>query len=139
MIILGIENLGDNLRKLFVFNCLGIVAAVELVHIDNLGRECLPKSERIDRLGVKAGDRHIIRLCDNGVIIHMTELESSVLHIFLDPAAEVNLLHILGARNLPYVSALKPRVGHLNLIAVNNLLTEKSVFIADSAAECRQL
>ena len=139
MVVLGVEYLRHNLRKLLVLHRHSIVAAVKFTHVDYLRRTRLPESERVHKPRIISRNRHIVRLADNRVIVHMAEFHTVVLPVFLNSAVVVDLHAVLRAFYLPHVAVLKPRVGHLYLIAVNYFLSEKSVFVTYAAAERGQL
>ena len=131
VIILGIKNLAENLRKRLFFNCLEVISVGKARHVKILFRACGPKPERVYDFCVISDYRNIIGNTYNIRCIAVAYLHSAVGHLGINLAAEANRYLLLRACNLPHAAVLKPVIGRFNLLAVNDELLEQAVFISD--------
>ena len=139
VVVLGIEHLGDDLAELLFLQGLHILAPVELLHVDLLGRAGRPGAQHVDHGAVIAQYRHIIGHGLHGFIVQMAVFEPAVLVIFLKIAPEMHLHRLGRPADFPHIAVFQPVVGQLHLISVHDVLAEQAVFIADGAAHGRQL
>jgi len=130
-----VEHLGDRLGHGVALERADIIAAGERGHIEALRQLGTPEDQAVGRLAVIAGDEHIVRHGNNGVIADLRDLEAPHL---VDPlahlAAELDLDGVVLARAQPDVAHVEPCVGEFHLPAVDDLLAENAELIADGIA-----
>ncbi|MNK88552.1 hypothetical protein D3C87_1085170 [compost metagenome] len=81
-----------------------------------------------------ANHRYIIGNRHDGFIILRLKNPASILFTCLDFPPETNLHLLVCPSYFPLIPLLQPVVRQFNLIAINDLLFKKTIFIADSAA-----
>ena len=84
--------------------------------------------------------RQVVRNALNGDGRIPSPFQFSVSVAFtLDMSAERYSLRIFGTRNLPRITVLKPVVGLLHLLAIDDLLAEDAVVVTDAVAHRRKV
>ena len=95
----------------------------------------LPETEGVHARVVIAGDEHIARHGDDGLIAHeLAVIVAELIPVRLDAAAEADLHRVLIARDKPALGRGAPIVGDLDLLAVFDLLAEHAELIAQAVA-----
>ena len=138
-VVVGIEDLGDDLRQLALLHGLGVLAAVEVQHVDLRHGLGGPGAQEVDLGAVVAHHGDVVGHGLHGLVVQVAEHHAPALLGHLHAAAEVHLHGVLGMGDLPDVALGQPVVRHLHLIAVHQLLAEQAVLIADGAAHGGQL
>ena len=138
-VVVGVEDLGDDLRQLPLLHGLHVLAAVEVAHVDLVDGLGAPGAQEVDLGAVIAHHGDVVGHGLHGLVVQVAVVGAAVVLIGFDAAAEVDLHRVLGMGDLPDVAAGQPVVGHLDLIAVHQLLAEQAEFIADGAAHGGQL
>ena len=138
-VVVGIEDLGDDLGQLALLHGLHILAAVEVHHVDLLHGLGAPGAQEVDLRAVVAHHGDVVGHGLHGLVVQVAVVSAPLVLIGLDAAAEVDLLGVLGMGDLPDVTGGQPVVRHLHLVAVHQLLAEQAELIADGAAHGGQL
>ena len=131
-----IQNLGEDLRVGILLHCLHVGTLREQVHIEHRGALCLPQAQNVDRLTVGTGDHDVIGNSLDLFVIAVNDIALAVLPGFLDVTAEANGARLVGSRNKNDVTAGQPVVGQLDLLTVDELLLEQTVFIQQRKTGC---
>ena len=139
VVVLRIQNLRDGLDQRTILVRRSVIAAVELDHIDGRDGAGRPGAQHVDHVAVIAQDRHVVGNSLHGVVVHQTVADAAVLEVLLDVAVEANLNRLVHAADFPGVAIGQPVVRQLDLIAVDNALTEQTQLVAEGAAHRRQL
>ncbi len=133
MVVVGVQHLADGLGVAALGEGPQVVPLVEEVHID-AGALGLPKAQQAHRLGVVAGDIHVVGDGQDGavagVVHHMVDAVPALLHL----AAEVDLHGVLRHRLQPDLPAGEPVIGQFALPAVADLLLKDAVLVQDAVA-----
>ena len=119
--VVRIQDAGDVLGLVLLFQRLGVILRVEGVEIQLLFGLALPEAERIDRIRSVADDRHVIRHGDDRLV------------------GKIHLDRELIAPVAPRVTVLRPVVGVLALAAVLKRLLEQAEAVAQAVARQRQI
>ncbi len=138
-VVVGVEDLGDDLRQLALLHGLGVLAAVEVQHVDLRHGLGGPGAQEVDLGGIVAHHGDVVGHGLHGLVVQVAEHHAPALLGHLHAAAEVHLHGVLGVGDLPDVALGQPVVRHLHLVAVHQLLAEQAVLIADGAAHGGQL
>ena len=138
-VVVGIEDLGDDLGQLALLHGLHVLAAVEVHHVDLLHGLGAPGAQEVDLGAVIAHHGDVVGHGLDGLVVQVAVVGAAVVLIGFDAAAEVDLHRVMGMGDLPDVAAGQPVVGHLHLEAVHQLLAEQAELIADGAAHGGQL
>ena len=137
-VVARIQNAGDSLGAHAVAQRAHVVAAVELLQVQRLGRARGPQAQRIGVVAASADHGGVIgdrREDFRGI----PDIGGPALGVGAgaDRAAEPNDIGHLGPHELPRVSDRKPVVRQLALHAAGNLLAEQSIVVAYPVAESR--
>jgi len=138
-VVVGIENLGDDLRQLALLHGLHVLAAVEVAHVDLVDGLGAPGAQEVDLGAVIAHHGDVVGHGLHGLVVQVAVVGAAVVLIGFDAAAEVDLHRVLGVGDLPDVAAGQPVVGYLHLVAVHQPLAEQAELIADGATHGGQL
>ena len=139
VLVLGIEHLADRLRQLDFLAGLNVAALAEAAQIQLLRAAGAPHPQGVHCRGVITHDGHIVGNGLHRVIIPRHKLFLAVDFNFFHMAAEMDLAGVLHHGAFPGVAVVQPAVGKLNLLAVDDFLTEQAVLVADGAAHGRQI
>lgn len=86
-----------------------------------------------------ADNRHVVRHCHDRHRILVDELEAAVRHfLHVGIAVELDVDGLIRLAVLPGKAVLEPVVRDLDLVALDDLLLEQAVLVADAAAVTRQ-
>ena len=145
MAVIGIEHFNNALSKVFLLYSLYIVSFIKGFQVKLYNRLCIPDTQCVYNIVAIADDGQIIRYSINGLIIRLDKTVFVGLFIpyNTDIAAKLDLLLILSTFDLKRIAILSPVIRHFHLIAIFDLLLEKTVFITDTAsvrriAQCGQ-
>ncbi len=136
--VLGVEHLRDVLGERLCAHGLFVVAGVEDAQVEGIRRHGAPEAQRVDAAVVVA--RHHVVARDRLDVPRgdpARALDAVVVVIGLGAAAERDQLRRLGVRELPRRSERQPRVGLLDLLAVDEGLAEDAEFVPDAVADAR--
>ena len=134
VIVRRVKDLGDRFRHGVLLQRADVVAAGESRHIEALRQLGAPEDQAVGSVAVIAGDEHIMRHGDDGVIADLRDLEAAVVHPLADLATKLDLHGVILAGAEPYVAHFQPVIREFHLPAVDDLLAENAEFIADGAA-----
>ena len=139
-VVFRIEDLGDlSSDGVAVLGGAVVIAGGELLQVEVLGQHGAPHAQAVDDLVVVAEDRQIIRHSDDVFGILQGDIVLAAHPVFRDAAAETDGHSVALGRNLPGIAVGQPLIRHLDLLAVNDALTEQTVLVADGAAHGRQI
>ena len=139
MPVFRIKNLADRFRQLNLFRCLNKSAFSEAAQVKLLWASRRPHTQRIDDRRVISYHRHIIRNSFNGIIITCHKFLASVDLDFVNMTAKMDFTRIFHHCGFPDIAVFQPAVRHFDLLSVNDLLPEQSVFITDCTSHGRQI
>ena len=135
VVIVGVEDLGDDLRHGLLFHRFQILAPGVQGHVHRQRALGVPQAQGVGVLGLVAGDLHVPGDGQDGGVAHVLRVVDPVfVPAVHDLAAEVDLLSFLHLGNQPGVAQAQPVVGQLLLFAVDDLLLEDAQLIADGIA-----
>ena len=135
VVILRIEDHGDGLCQCMLLQCLQILTGGEQLHVQCDRTLCLPQTQTRDVVGAVAGDRHIIRNCQNRrVIVVVDDQLAVIVEVGVNCAADLDLAGLIHCRNLPNLAGRQPGIRQLDLLAFYDLLLENAVLVADGVA-----
>ena len=134
--VLGVEHHRDLLGEGLVAHGLDVVAGVELGEVEGAGRLGAPQPQRVDAPVAVAGDHVVVGHAEDVPVRTPSGCARAVVvGVLLGAAAELHAHGVLGVRELPRVAELQPRVGVLDLPAVDERLAEDAVLVADAVAD----
>ena len=136
MVVGRIQNLGQNFRIGVLLHCLQISTLREQVHVEHRGGLCLPQTQNVDSLTVGTGNHDIIRNRLDFLVVIMNDVTLAVLPGFLDVTAETDSARLIGSGNEHNITAGQPVVRQLDLLTVDKLLLEQTVFIQQRETGC---
>src|SRR5690606_23928950 len=93
--------------------------------------------QRVDAAVLVAGHHEVVRHGHHAPARHPAHPFDAAVAVGLGVAAERHGLRGLGVRELPRRAEPQPRVGLLDLLAVDERLTEDAVLVADAVADAR--
>ena len=100
---------------------------------------CIPEAKCVDRVVVITDDRHVVRHSHDRHRILVDELEAAIRHLLhVGIAVELDIDGLIRLAVLPGKAVLEPVVRDLDLVALDDLLLEQAVLVADAAAVARQ-
>ncbi len=134
MVVLGIEYLGNYLRKLFLFHGGKVLALSEQIHIQRFCGTSCPQPQRINCLTAIASDGYVVRYSLDRLITLMFVHQAPVFQAGLYPAAKAHRFRLFGDADFPAVTTLKPRIRNFHLISIHDPLAKQAVLIANTAA-----
>ena len=133
VVVVGVQNLADDLGVALLAKGPQVVPLVKQIHID-AGALGLPEAQQAYRLGIIAGNIHIIRHGQDGgiagVVHHMMDAVPALLY----PSAKVDFHGMLRHRLQPDLAAGEPVIRQLALPAVGDLLLKDAVLKQDAVA-----
>ena len=134
-IVAGIEHARDRFEAHAVGERAHVVAAVEVVEAQRIGRARGPQSQRVDVPAVPTGDRRIEADRIDG-LRRLPAVSGRAVLAFgaLDGAAEADRVRDFGPLELPWIAGREPVLGQFELPAIPQRLPEDAVVVADAVA-----
>ena len=136
MVVVGVEDLGDQLGRSALADGGVVVAGVEAAHV-KAGRLGLPQTQLGHALGAVAGHIHVVGHGDDAVVVLVLDMVEAAVPGLDGLAVEADLLGLVGVGLDPHLAAGQPVVGSLLLPAIHDLLLEDAVLIQDGIAGAR--
>ena len=138
-LVVGVEHARDVFGLRALLDRGAVIAGVELAEVEFLDRGGVPQAQGVDGAVAVAGHRHVV---GDGLDVAVADpahagLAARVV-VELGLPAELHPLGVLGAVQLPRAAVGEPGVRRLDLVAVDDLLAEHAVVVADAVAEHRQ-
>src|SRR5262249_10238015 len=131
-VVVRIEDAADVLRAGAPLDRADIVALVEVVEVELLNGAGPPQAQRVHRPRPIAGDRRVEGRGQDVARVEPGVAEAPLLiGGGMDPAVELDAEAITGACDLPRIAVAQPRIGNLDLGAVDDPLVEDAVVIAE--------
>ena len=138
MVVVGVQNLYQQLCQVFFLYGLLIIALVEGVQAEGIHGLCVPDTKGIHYVIAIAYYRKVAGDSPYGLIALLDKMVLAVLiDLYVYIAAELDDLRVLRTAELKGIAVHKPVVGNLFLIAVLNFLLEHTIAVTDTAAVCR--
>ena len=137
VVVGGVEHLGDGLRLRALRQRLGILPLREQRHVEVGDVARTPQPQTADRIAVRARDHHVVGDSLNLFAVLVADVAVPLRPLLHDLPAKADAEGAVGAGNQPDLAAGQPDVGQLDLQAVDDLLLEETVLIADGKAGCR--
>ena len=134
MVVGGVKKLGKRFRVRVLLDRPHILTLCKELHIEVHDILCFPEAEVVDRFAAVTGDHDIVRNRLHLVVIDVCDSEAAVIPFLVDSAAETNGECLIGTGNEPAFGAGDPNIGHFYLVAFDDLLLEKTVFVAKGEA-----
>ena len=131
--IIGVEHTGDVLGSLALHDGLVVFSVVELLEIEFVRGARSPQSESVCVIGIESWHRGVIGH-GNNLLTAFPLGDTGTTAALSESTEEADGVGDIGAFNFPGVAFGEPVVGHLNLIAVLDLLPEYSVVVPDPVA-----
>ena len=135
MVIVGVQNLHDISRQIFLLHRLLIIPLVKGIQLEAFHGFRIPDAQGVHDAISISDNRHIIGNRLYGLIPLLLKAVTAVfIHIHVYIAAELHFLGIFRAAQLKGISIRKPVVRNLHLITVADLLLEHTVTVTNAAA-----
>ncbi|SVK46427.1 Uncharacterised protein [Acinetobacter baumannii] len=132
--IVRIEHARHVLRMVFIFHRREVIALIEFAEVDLVTGLRAPQPQRVGGVGVETGDHLIVGDGHDLFGLQPARLGPLLLHA----AAEAHLVAGVMARKLPRIAVLQPVVRRFHLLAIDDVLLEHAVLIANAVAAPRQ-
>ena len=134
-LVVRIEELADRFRARLLGAGADIVALVEGVELQRIGRACRPQAQRVDVLAAPADDRRVIGDRLHGLGRMPDRAVAALVVDMLDAAAEMDVIDHLGPLQFPGIAEAQPFVRIFLLPALIDDLAEQAVIVADAVAD----
>ena len=132
--VVGVEHFAECLCLDLVTDGLGVISLVELLEVELSGRLGGPQAERVDRLGAVADDRSVVCHAEHPLVGNPLVAVAAILLDHLHLATVLDRVDRVRSLDFPRVSVAEPVVRLLDLVAVDDLLAENAVVVADPIA-----
>ena len=136
-VVCRIENLGNQMGAVFLLCGPAEVSVVEGGHIKVcvIGGFTLPESQCVYDTGIGAGDQHVVRngVDDFGIV--QVVFQAVIGPVLIIVAVKADFEGIFIAAVQPDIAARQPVVRKFSLPAVDDLLLEEAVFVADGESD----
>ena len=133
VVVVGVEDLGDQLCGGRMADGRVVVAGVEAAHI-KAGGLGLPQTQLGNAVGAVTGHIHVVGHGDDRVVVLVLYMVEAALPRLDGLTVKADLLCLIGVALDPNLTAGQPVVGSLLLPAVHDLLLEDAVLIQDGVA-----
>ena len=133
-LVVRIQELADRLGARLLGAGAEIVAGVEDVELQRIGRARRPQPERVDVLAAPADDRGVVGDGLHGFAGMPDSAAAALVIDMLDAAAEMDVIDHFGPLQFPGVAEAQPFVGIFLLPALVDDLAEQAEIIADAIA-----
>ena len=138
MVVVGVQNLYQQLRQVFFLHSLLVISLIEGVQTEGVHSLRVPDTQGIYHVVAIAYDGHIAGNRAHALVALLYEMVLALLvYLHVHIAAELDDLGQLRTAQLEGIALFEPLVGHLYLEAVFDLLLEHTVAVADAAAVSR--
>ena len=133
--VVRVEELADRFRARFLRGGADVVAGVEHIELERVGRARRPEPQRVDVLAAPAHDRRVVGDGLDGFRRAPGRAIASLLIDMFDAAAEIDLIDHFGALEFPGVAEAQPFVGIFVLPALRDDLAEQTEIITNAVAD----
>ncbi|MGY4432985.1 hypothetical protein ACVWWO_005462 [Bradyrhizobium sp. F1.13.1] len=134
-LVVRIEEFTNGFRARLLGAGADIVAGVEGVELQRIGRTCRPQPQRVDVLAAPADDRRVIGHRLHGLGRMPDRAIPALVFDVLDTAAEANVIDHFGPLQFPGVAEAEPFVRVFLLPALIDDLAEQAVIVTDAVAD----
>ena len=134
VVVLGVENLGDDLGHGLFLVGLQILALAEQAHVNGRGALGVPQAQDVGVLGAVTCHGHVAGHSQHPGVVLVDHVHPAAVPEFTELSAEMDLLHLIRAGDQPGVALILPVVGQLQLLSIHDLLLEDAQLIADGIA-----
>ncbi len=136
-LVVRIEELADRLRARLLGAGAEIVAGVEDVELERIGRARRPQPQRVDVLAAPADDRRVVGDRLHGFAGTPDRAVAALVVDMLDAAAEMHVVDHLRPLKFPRIAEAQPFVRIFLLPALRDDLAEQAEIVADAVADGR--
>ncbi len=139
-LVVRVEDLGDGFGRDLLVDGPIVVADVERIEVERLGRFGLPEAQQVGRRRPVAGHRRVV-----GHAFHQARRQPTdpfaplLVAVPFGASAELHVKGRFRPDDLPRVAESQPLVGQLDLPAVPNRLVEDAELVADAVADRRHI
>ena len=134
-LVVRIEEFADRFRARFLGDGAEVIAGVEDVEPQRVGRARRPQPQRVDVLAAPADDRRVVGDGLNGFRRPPRRAVTAAVIDMIDMAAEMNVIDHLRPLEFPGVAEAQPFVRIFLLPALRNDLAEQAEIVADAVAD----
>ena len=134
-LVVRIEEFADRFRARLLGAGADIVAVVEGVELERIGRARRPQPQRVDVLAAPADDRRVIGDGLDGLGRMPDRAVAALVVDMLDAAAEMDVVDHFRPLQFPGIAEAEPFVGIFLLPALIDDLAEQAVIVADAVAD----
>src|SRR6266852_3944822 len=134
-LVVRIEEFADRLRAGLLGGGAKIIAGVEDVELERIGRARRPQPERVDVLAAPADDRRVVGYRLHGFRRMPDRAVASLVVGMLDAAAEMDVMDHFGPLEFPGVAEREPDVRIFLLPAMIEDLPEQAEIVTDAIAD----
>ncbi len=134
-VVARIKDLRDRFRARLLDQRADVIAAIEHIEPQRVGRARGPQTQRIDVAATPTDDRCVVSDRLDG-LVRPPDIARDTMRVAdgFDPSAEVNVVDDLGPRELPGIAERQPVLRIFLLPAVLDDLAKQSVIVADAVA-----
>jgi hypothetical protein len=133
--VVRIKEFADRFGARLLGRGADIVAGIEHIELERIGRACRPQPQRIDALATPSDDRGVIRHRLHGFRRMPDRVVAAFLLHMLDTAAEMDVVDHLRPLEFPGVAEAQPFVRIFLLPALIDDLAEQAEIVADAIAD----
>ena len=137
VVVLGVEDLADDLGHGVLLHSLDVFALVEEVHVDAVGLVGAPEAQQVDGPAVLARDQHVVGHRPHHRAVGLLDMVVGPVPPFLDMPVKLHVHGRVVPRLQPDAAAGQPELGHLGLPTLHQLLAEDAVVVLDAVAHGR--
>ena len=134
VVVGGVQHLGDRLGVGILLHRLRVLPLREQTHVEIMDIPRAPQPQTADRLGIGAGDHHVVGDCLDLLGVLIGNIAVPVAPLLPDVPAETDAEGAVGARHQPDLAAGQPDVRQFDLDAVHDHLPEQTVIVAQREA-----
>ena len=134
-LVVRIEEFADRFRARLLGDGAEIIAGVEDVEPQRIGRARRPQPQRVDVLAAPADDRRVVGDGLHGFRRTPGGAVAAAVVDMVDAAAEMDVIDHLGPLEFPGVAEAQPFVRIFVLPALRNDLAEQAEIVADAVAD----